>query len=160
MRILLYILVMSFISACAEIDNKTSRPREPWAFRSVLDRQPRMLTLALDTACYAAYDLANCRLYKVWKGGVMLEGTAYTDKKNIQPTSWGMPYSNDLENKWSITAAGNNDSFKIINRGYKINSNAEITILYSLIVPGRDTISITEQPEFNNLSFTRTFSTR
>src|SRR5688500_18004041 len=160
MRILLYILVMSFISACADNDKKVSRPREPWAFRSVLDRQPRMLTLALDTACYAAYDLANCRLYKVWKGGVMLEGAAYTDKKNIQPTSWGTPYSYDLENKWSITSAGNNDSFRMVNRGYTIDSKEKITILYSLIVPGLDTISITEQPEFNNLSFTRTFSTK
>ncbi len=73
--------------------HKFHRPRDPWVFRSVLDKQPRMLTLALDSECYAAYDLAHCKLYKVWKGGVTLEGAAYTNKKNVQPTIWGKSYS-------------------------------------------------------------------
>ena len=66
------------LAACSEKENIPQRPTDPWAFRSVLDKNPRMLTLALDTACYIAYDLARCSLYKVWKGGVLMEGTAYT----------------------------------------------------------------------------------
>ena len=103
MRIFSYFLFLVFLSACRDNEEKPNRPRDPWAFRSVLDKQPRMLTLALDSACYAAYDLAKCRLYKVLKAGVSLEGAAYTDKKNIQPTSWGTSYSSDIENRWSVT---------------------------------------------------------
>ena len=99
MRIFFVLSVLWFFSSCFLQDEKRSRPRDPWAFRSVLDKKPRMLTLALDTACYAAYDLANCNLYKVWKGGVLMEGAAYTDKKNVQPTSWGAEYIDDSENK-------------------------------------------------------------
>ena len=81
MRFISFLLIVIVLSACADDEKHFSRPRDSWAFRSVLDKQPRMLTLALDTACYAAYDLANCKLTKVWKGGVTLEGAAYTDKK-------------------------------------------------------------------------------
>ena len=73
--------IILFICSCSVREEKHSRPRDPWAFRSVLDKKPRMLTIALDTACYVAYDLANCKIYKVWKGGVLMEGAAYTDKK-------------------------------------------------------------------------------
>ena len=42
----------------------SQRPRDPWAVRSVLDKKPRMLTLALNKDCYVAYDLAHCTFYK------------------------------------------------------------------------------------------------
>lgn len=77
---------------------------DPWAFRSVLDKKPRMLTLAFDTANFAAYDLGKGELYKVWNGGVIKEGTVFTNKKNIQPTSWGLPYFEEgkLFNQWQV----------------------------------------------------------
>ena len=63
------LLLFAIIIVCdASCDNKETyevqRARDPWAFRSVLDRQPRMLTLALNPECYVAYDLAHCVLYK------------------------------------------------------------------------------------------------
>jgi len=87
MRIYIVFIFAIFVCSCTEHPTKQTRPRDTWAFRSVLDKQPRMLTLALDTACYAAYDMVNCKIYKVWKGGVVVEGAAYTDKKNVQPTT-------------------------------------------------------------------------
>ena len=162
MRIFSYFLFLVFLSACRDNEEKPNRPRDPWAFRSVLDKQPRMLTLALDSACYAAYDLANCRLYKVWKGGVSLEGAAYTDKKNIQPTSWGTSYSSDIENRWSVTKNEKPESFSIVNKGYLFQGD-NIVINFQLITSGNDTITINESPEFhankNILSFDRTFTT-
>ena len=162
MRIFSYFVFLVFLSACRDNEEKPNRPRDPWAFRSVLDKQPRMLTLALDSACYAAYDLANCRLYKVWKGGVSLEGAAYTDKKNIQPTSWGTSYSSDIENRWSVTKNEKPDSFSIVNKGYLFQGD-NIVINFQLITSGNDTITINESPEFhankNILSFDRTFTT-
>src|ERR1044072_1647094 len=117
MRLFYLLILVTLVVSCSEKHGKRMRPRDPWAFRSVLDKQPRMLTIALDTACYAAYDLANCKIYKVWKGGVTVEGAAYTDKKNVQPTIWGTPYATDLENTWSLNNA---DSFKIICKGYRL----------------------------------------
>ncbi|HUQ64509.1 MAG TPA: c-type cytochrome, partial [Flavitalea sp.] len=125
-------------------------------------RKPRMLTIALDTACYAAYDLANCKLYKVWKGGVLMEGAAYTDKKNIQPTSWGTAYSDNIHNKWIVNKNNQPDSFKIISRGYRFNNNS-ITLLHYIILSTHDTMRIEEVPEFisdnNHPVFQRTFTT-
>jgi cytochrome c len=143
-RNIIFILFVSFLFACSVKEKKQSRPRDPWAFRSVLDKKPRMLTLALDTACYAAYDLADCKIYKVWKGGVTLEGAAYTDKKNVQPASWGTSYSDDLENKWSVNSA---DSFKIASKGYSLKDN-NIIIRYAMILANKDTVLIEESPQF------------
>src|ERR1700681_483905 len=81
-----------YLPACNKKSAEIQRPRNPWAFRSVLDKRPRMLTLALNSECYVAYDLAHCTLYKAWKGGVTLEGAVYTNKKNVQPTTWGKSY--------------------------------------------------------------------
>ncbi len=125
------------------------RPRDPWAVRSVLDNKPRMLTLALDSDCYAAYDLAHCTLYKVWKGGVSLDGAPYTDQKTIQPTTWGASYSSDstLKAKWIAESGGKNVLASISNKGYVFRAN-QIYLQYALITTAGDTISIEERPEF------------
>ena len=84
----IFLVSIFYCAACSDKKSATiQRPIDPWAFRSVLDMKPRMLTLALDTECYVAYDLANCKLYKAWKGGVLMEGAPYTNKKNVQPES-------------------------------------------------------------------------
>ena len=108
-----------------------------------------MLTLALDTECYVAYDLANCTLYKAWKGGVILEGAAYTNKKNIQPTTWGKSYFPDSLHpfKWIAQSNGKTDSFQIVNKGYVFRDN-QIYLKYLLILSTKDTIHIEERPEF------------
>ncbi|WP_232835006.1 c-type cytochrome [Pleomorphovibrio marinus] len=136
------------IASCqpkAEIE----RPLDPWAFRSVLDKKPRMLTLALDSACYVAYDLAKPQLYKVWKGGVLLEGTVYTNKKNIQPTSWGTSYLEDKElyNRWRITKEGVEVAVSWQYKGYRIRDN-QIFISYEASLEDGSRARIEEQPEF------------
>ena len=125
------------------------RPTEPWAFRSVLDRQPRMLTLALDSTFYAAYDLAHARLYKVWKGGVLMEGAPYTSRKNVQPTSWGATYWSDStqQARWVIESDGDRQSSDIINQGYVLKDD-RIRLQYALVLSSGDTVQLTEQPEF------------
>ena len=51
-----------FFSNCASDAEKreASRPMSPWVFRSVIDAQPRMVTLALDKDLYAAYRTDSC----------------------------------------------------------------------------------------------------
>ena len=153
MRLLFIMLIAAMIVHLVACDTKKShtrqRPMDPWAFRSVLDKKPRMLTLALDSACYVAYDLAHCTLYKAWKGGVSLEGAAYTNKKNVQPTAWGMAYYTDTlqRDEWIVELGGKRDSFRIVSRGYVFHNN-QVSLKYELILSSKDTIRIEERPEF------------
>jgi cytochrome c len=143
-------IIIFCLAACThKKPAKIQRPRDPWAFRSVLDKKPRMLTLALDSACYVAYDLAHCTLYKAWKGGVMLEGAAYTNKKNVQPTTWGTAYYDDIvqHSKWIAEFNGKQDSSRVVSKGYLFQDD-QIYLKYLLILSRGDTIHIEERPEF------------
>ncbi|MEP7107133.1 MAG: c-type cytochrome [Ferruginibacter sp.] len=144
------VFILFYLSACNnKKPGKFQRPSDPWAFRSVLDMQPRMLTLALDTACYVAYDLAHCTLYKAWKGGVRMEGAPYTDKKNVQPTSWGASYftAGNYPFKWIVEVDGKKDSFQIVSKGYVLQDN-QACLKYWMILSSKDTIYLEERPEF------------
>ncbi|WP_439482568.1 c-type cytochrome [Cyclobacterium plantarum] len=138
------------LSACQPQGRETpERPRDPWAFRSVLDRKPRMLSLALDSACYAAYDLSTGQLYKVWKGGILMEGTVFTNKKNIQPSSWGTAYyeENELPGKWVISKNGQEIPFDLQYKGYLLLDN-KITLNLEFLLNDGSLISLQESPEF------------
>jgi cytochrome c len=148
-HVVMIISMILIAGACGERKNHVERPIEPWAFRSVLDKKPRMLTLALDSSCYVAYDLANCILYKAWKGGVLMEGTAYTDKKNVQPTSWGKSYLADSVQRfqWMAEVNGTKETPRMISKGYVFRDTG-IVLKWLLISSSGDSISIEEQPEF------------
>lgn len=146
---LVSLLLVLILFACDKKNDVPERPIESWAFRSVLDRKPRMLTLALDSACYVAYDLARCTLYKAWKGGVLMEGTAYTDKKNVQPTSWGAAYLADSAKQfhWAAQVNGQKDAVRMVNKGYVFRNN-QIYLKFLMILSSGDTVHIEERPEF------------
>jgi len=157
-------IVMCLCVSCGNPEKHGGvRPLDVWAFRSVLDKQPRMLTLALDSECYAAYDLERCTLYKLWKGGVSMEGAPYTDKKNVQPTSWGKAYVADSlrRSNWVITRNERQIITIATSKGYYFR-NGRITLKYQLLVDD-DTIRIEETPEFlkkdGKPGFERIFST-
>jgi cytochrome c len=142
--------IIFYLAACNKKQTaEFQRPRDPWAFRSVLDKLPRMLTVALDTECYVAYDLAHCTLYKAWKGGVSMEGAPYTSKKNVQPTTWGTSYFIDslYPFKWNVEINGKKDSIQIVNKGYVFRDN-QIFLKFLMILSSKDTVHIEERPEF------------
>lgn len=142
--------VLFVMIGCKEPVIQYERPMDPWAFRSVLDKKPRMLTLALHPELFVAYDLANSQLYKIWKGGVFLEGTVYTNKKNIQPTTWGLTYQNQeaVLNKWQVNFKGKSLSdFAIQQKGYAFENN-QIWLAYQLIHTDIGTVTIKEKPEY------------
>lgn len=143
------LLTWVLIGCSQQVSETVQRPKDPWAFRSVLDRQPRMLTLALDTACYVAYDLTRCTLYKAWKGGVAMEGTVYTARKNVQPASWGTAYHSDSLQQlaWVVEKEGKTIPSRIVNRGYSLKDN-QIYLKHALILSTGDTIRVEERPEF------------
>jgi cytochrome c len=139
-----------FLAACEHASKeRPPRPMDPWAFRSVLDKQPRMLTLALDSFFFVAYDLSRSQLYKAWKGGVTLEGTVYTDKKNVQPTSWGKAYYVDSlrHSHWELHYQDERITLPVNNRGYRFE-NDRIILLYEAALPGGSTLILEESPEF------------
>jgi cytochrome c len=115
----------------------------------VLDKQPRILTLALDSSCYLAYDLERCTIYKVWQGGVILEGAAFTDKKNVQPLTWGTNYFVDSlhQCRWILRTGNSEGAVTPQYTGYTIHRN-KITLAYRIPLAGSDTIYIEEEPEF------------
>ncbi len=145
---LLLILVSLAAIAPPKADD-IRRPLDVWAIRSVLDKKPRMLTVALDKDMYVAYDMARGTLYKVWKGGISMDGAAYTSKKEIQPTSWGADYLTDSTQHftWTVQRDGKTQEVQMQSKGYLFRKN-QIYLNYDLIVSGRDTISIEERPEY------------
>lgn len=141
-------MLVVFLFACEGANNVPERPLDPWVFRSVLDKKPRMLTLALDTACYVAYDLSTCTLYSAWKGGVLMEGTAYTDKKNVQPTRWGTDYLGDSARnyQWIAESGGVRIDARILHRGHLFRDH-QVYLKYRMLLPPGDTVEIEERPE-------------
>src|SRR5690606_11064184 len=146
--LLVYFLI--FLTGCENQNSHLShRPMDPWAFRSVLDKQPRMLTLALDSTFFVVYDLGRSQLYKAWKGGVTLEGTVYTDKKNVQPTSWGKAYYTDSlkRSQWILHHKGKNEPLSLNYRGYRFK-DGRITLRYQATLEEGEILLLEESPEF------------
>ena len=102
-RLAIILFVLSLNVSC---DSKVNydRPIDTWVFRSVMDKKPRMLTIALHKDLYTCYNLQSGNLYKVWKGGVNYEGAVYTTAHGIQPSSFGFAYveDNSEQTQWRL----------------------------------------------------------
>lgn len=125
------------------------RPLNPWVFRSVLDGQPRMVTVALHQDLYIAFDAAHAGLYKAWKGGVEFDGAVYTTKHGPQPTSQGYAY---VEQKltaptWVIEQAGKTTPAAIRFRGYRFEKD-QVIFQYDLVNGDGKIIHVEETPEY------------
>lgn len=158
-------VVCALLSAC-QPKPEIERPRDPWMLRSVLDQRPRMITLALYPDVYAAYDLQYCTFYKVWKGGVFLDGAAFNNIKTTQPGSWGTAYheENPDSQAWIVKINGESVAVTPSFKGYTVNRN-QIDFQYQLLLPDKRKIVVREQPDFieaNNkkVSFVRKMVTR
>ncbi|MEJ6692080.1 MAG: hypothetical protein QNL00_00680, partial [Saprospiraceae bacterium] len=109
--LLLLILIISTVIISCSDDSTTAtrgsgieRPYEPWVFRSVLDQNPRMITLALNNKLWAAYRTTTGGLYKAWRGEVLFDGPVYTNNHGPQPMTIGDAYvQNDDKSVWKLT---------------------------------------------------------
>ncbi len=154
-----------FLTGCEPETAVFERDRDPWVMRSVLDEEIRMVTLALHKDGYAAYNTANCALYKVWRGGVHWDGAVFNNVKTVQPVSWGDAYlqkpSNDKP--WKIQQNGDSIAVEPQCKGYFLENN-QLTFQYQLRVSEDQIVTIFEQPEFlplknGKVGFQRTFRT-
>ena len=144
-----YLLVVCGLFSACQPEHEVDRPKDPWILRSVLDQRPRMITLALYPEVYAAYDLQYCTFYKVWKGGLFLDGAAFNNIKTTQPGSWGKAYleENPDTKAWSVKSGGKPVNISPVFKGYTINRN-QISFHYELLLPDNRKVTIHEQPEF------------
>lgn len=124
------------------------RGRPTWAFRCVLDGQPRILVLALSPQLWAAYTTQTGNLWKVWRDGVKLDGTIYTTKHGPQPTTkgdMGLLYEGPQQ-VWKVTYKGVVQDLQVQYRGHSLKGNS-VTLLTELKVKDGPVITVTEQPE-------------
>ncbi len=146
--ILIYVCI---VTSC-QPNRQFSRPVEMWYMRSVLDYQPRMITLFLHEEMNVAYDLAKGTLYKIWKGGVNYDGAAFNNLKTVQPTSWGHTYFVDSlkDTSWEVEVKNQNVQPHVLFKGYTLHNN-QLTFQYALVHDG-DTIQVMEKPECETIN--------
>ncbi len=124
------------------------RANDPWVFRSVLDKTPRMITIALDKEMWAAYRTDSCSLYKVWRGGVNFDGTVYNTHHGPQPTSVGDAFTiNNHKRPWVITQNGQETEVAPFYRGHKFEQGG-VSLMYELPLADGKRIKVDEHPEF------------
>ena len=155
------LLTSSCIKEAAPIEY--NRPHSPWVFRSVLDSMPRMITIALNDNVWAAYSTQNAALYKVWKGGVNLDGAVYTTVHGPQPSSIGNAwFENIYPSPWVVFKNGQPKQVSVQYLGHRFE-NGQVSIKYELKTDA-GTIQVQEQPEalqndLGQAGFERIFTT-
>ena len=152
-KLFLLMALWLVIVSCERIEKDTvatQRPHDPWVFRSVLDEQPRIVTVALNENMYVAYDAREGGIYKAWKGGVNFDGPVYTTKHGPQPTSKGYAYYEHklTEPSWVIIKDGGaTEKPEFQFRGHEFKDD-RVYIKYELKDAKGNVIQITESPEY------------
>ena len=143
-------VIMILASGCnKEKESTYNRPHDPWVFRSVLDKKPRIITMALHENMWAAYSTKDCALYKVWKGTVFFDGPVYTRAHGPQPMSIGDAWIENKVAKPFVLKSG--DEEIQVNAKYKGHRfrNDQVELMYHLSADGLDKpIQVYEKVEY------------
>ncbi len=154
------LLISVFLFSCSTPSEK-KRPREAWVIRSVLDQQPRIISIALHDNLWVAYSTQYGSLFKAWSGGINFDGPVYTSAHGPQPTTQGSTYLEEaVTNPWRVVGGGESVKPNIIYKGHRF-TNGQVTLLYVLDANGTK-ISVSETPEYadgadGKTSFERAF---
>ncbi|MBK9737405.1 MAG: DUF1080 domain-containing protein [Saprospiraceae bacterium] len=133
-KIFISTLILIICFSCKKEENsKINRPIEHWVFRSVLDLNPRMITLALSKDIWASYHAETGSLYKAWKGSVYFDGAVYTTAHGPQPISIGNSYvENKYKNPWYVLGSGGDTlQTKFNYKGHRF-VNGQVELMYQL----------------------------
>ncbi|MGB0930483.1 MAG: family 16 glycoside hydrolase [Chitinophagales bacterium] len=148
-----FFMLLVFSCGDTTTTNKTSkttgkeRPHSPWVFRSVLDTQARILTLALDDKMWVSYHTEKASLDKAWSGGVIFQGAVYNTMHGPQPVSYGDAWIvNKYENPWLLVKDHDATLLTVRYKGHKIDGDY-VQLMYELQTPKGDKINVTEQVE-------------
>jgi cytochrome c len=125
------------------------RPNDPWVFRSVLDKQPRMITFALDDHLWVSYSTDSCSLYKAWAGGVDFDGAVYNMRHGPQPMSLGNAwFENTSKQPWSVVLGGQTEIPRTDYKGHRYTEDGHAEIMYDLVLGSGQRIRVNERPEY------------
>lgn len=155
----------SLNSSSADNPWNNDRPHDPWVFRSVLDNQARMLTVALHDDLWVAYNTGECSLYKAWKGSVDFDGAVYTSSHGPQPLSVGDAYFiNVHKSPWMLIENGKEEPIQLQYKGH-VFENGQVSINYAFYNGQSKPILINEAVEYSGTdnglaTFKRTFTTQ
>jgi cytochrome c len=137
---------------CRSEQNKqtnASRPNDPWVFRSVLDKKPRMLTFALNDRLWVAYSTDSCTIYKAWAGGADFSGAVYNMRHGPQPVSVGAAwFENKRPQAWRVTRNGKTEFPSTDYKGHRYTSDGHAELMYDLVLADGQRIRINERPEY------------
>ena len=127
---------------------------ELWAFRSVIDGMPRVLTLALNNNLYVGYNTYHCGITKIWKEGVVKQGPVYNQKHGPQPITKGGKYLEFpmKESAWFCVPTLTNAipfvrNCKVQFKGYRFEKG-KIALKYLLKIDSATTAEVEEWPEY------------
>ena len=135
----------------------------PRVFRSTLDGRPRVLTAQLDDGLWAAWDVAQGTLFKLWQDGVTLDGAVYTARHGPQPTTEGRAWVvGSYAAPWRLRGEGREQRPRFRYRGHTLSEGA-VTLRYELET-SRGTVRVEETPSAvraadGTLGFARRFET-
>lgn len=147
-KIIFLCAIIAFLQAC-DSKKDIKRPRDPWVFRSVLDKQPRIVTATLNDELFVAYDARYCGLYKAWKGKVILDGPVYTTTHGPQPTSDGYAYFEQRlqEPAWRLMVDGNEVTPRAHFKGHYFK-DGQVTFRFHLEDDAGHSADVEETPEY------------
>jgi cytochrome c len=114
----------------------------------VLDTKPRILVLALSPNLWAAYSTQTGQLWKVWSGGVKLEGAVFTTKHGPQPTSKGdlLQLTEAPDQPWQVIKDGVAVPFTVQYNGHKFEGDG-IVLSTTLVLTDGTKLEVEERPE-------------
>jgi cytochrome c len=140
-----------------------ARPNDPWVFRSVMDKQPRMISFALHDSLWVSYSTDSCALYKAWAGSVAFEGAVYNMRHGPQPTSMGNAwFENKFRQPWTVSINGRTEVPRTDYKGHRYTKGSHAEIMYDLVLQSGQRIRVNESPEYifkgAQRGFERTFT--
>jgi cytochrome c len=141
-------MLSTFVATVILAQPAVPAERNITVFRSVLDQNARMLTIAFNKNLWIAYDTQTCSLYKAWTGGVKFDGAVYTTVHGPQPTSIGDPYilNQDMET-WFLSEPNATVPLKTRYLGYRFIGRDQVRINYQFKTEAGQIINVTETPE-------------
>jgi cytochrome c len=148
LSVMLAVFVMSNCTKNTRSSN-IPRPIDNWVFRTVLDGNPRMITMALSDNLWVAYHVGTGAMYKAWKGSVYFDGAVYASAAHgPQPISVGNAYvENTYKQPWYVLKGSDTVAIKYDYKGHRfVDGHAEL--MYQLSAPTwTKPISISERVE-------------
>ncbi len=153
-RILFLLAVLVTLASCKQAQSDLpERPHTPWVFRSVLDGQPRMLTVALHDDMWLSYSAQTGALVKAWSGSVNFDGAVYTTVHGPQPSSLGDSWmANPYPEPWRVVRNEKEERPTIQYKGHHFKKG-QVWVKYNLKLADGQEIAVEERPEFATNEF-------